>query len=156
VEGFEAEQLRAQDALVKAQIGQERSYNEGRLTWEFEVRDLVVLNRDSLRLTRDTKGKGKRLLPKYDSPFEISEKLGRTAYRLRLPVSFRIHPIINVAHLEPYHLDKSGKQDRLKLVGKRGGFEEFPEYEVEGIVDKKWQRLRSGRREKLYRIRYTG
>ncbi|KIO20182.1 hypothetical protein M407DRAFT_81863 [Tulasnella calospora MUT 4182] len=48
-------------------------------------------------------GKGKKLLPKYDRPFEISAKLSPVTYRLRLLASYKLHPVVNIAHLQPYH-----------------------------------------------------
>jgi ribosomal protein L21E len=44
VAGFEAKQRRARDALLLAQLTQEKNYNAGRLLKEFEVGDLVVIN----------------------------------------------------------------------------------------------------------------
>jgi hypothetical protein len=102
IEEFEALRSRAKEALLLAQVFQRRAYNKGRLDMEFEVGDFVVINAHSLRLLRDEKGRGKKLLLKYDGPFEISEQLGPVTYRLRLPISYGIHPVINIAHLEPY------------------------------------------------------
>jgi hypothetical protein len=43
-EEFAAKRARAQDALIRTQIAQERIYNKGQIIWEFQPRDLVVLN----------------------------------------------------------------------------------------------------------------
>jgi len=34
-------------------------------------------------------------------PFEVVEKVGKLAYRLRLPDGWKIHPVISIVHLEP-------------------------------------------------------
>jgi hypothetical protein len=99
---FEAERTRAKEALLLAQIHQEKAYNNGRLLREFEVGDLVVLNPHSLELLRKEKGRGKKLLIKYDGPFEVNRKLSPVTYQLRMPASYGIHPVLNIAHLEAY------------------------------------------------------
>lgn len=38
-------------------------------------------------------------------PFRIVERVGSLAYRLQLPPNWRIHDVISVDHLEPYHFD---------------------------------------------------
>ncbi|KIY45304.1 hypothetical protein FISHEDRAFT_49687, partial [Fistulina hepatica ATCC 64428] len=70
---------------------------------EFEVGDQVVLNPHSLDLLRMVKGRGKKLQMRYEGPFEITQKLSPITYRLRIPASYKIHPVISIAHLEPYH-----------------------------------------------------
>ena len=79
---------------------------------EFEEGDLVVINPHSLKLLRNEKGRGKKLSLKYDGPFQISSKLSPVTYHLRLPVSYGIHPIINIAHLEPYNTSPPELSDR--------------------------------------------
>ena len=101
-EQFEALRTQAKDALVFAQASYTRNYNSGRLTKEYDVGDLVLLNSHSLKLHGDDSGVGKKLLRRYDGPFEIMEKFGPVTYRVRLPSSYHIHPILNIAHLEPY------------------------------------------------------
>jgi hypothetical protein len=102
VQEFEAERKQAQDVLLAAQLAQERSYNMGQILKEYQEGDLVVINRDSLRLHRDDKGKGHKLLPKYEGPFEVSEKISPVTYRLCMPASYGIHPVLNISHLEEH------------------------------------------------------
>ena len=89
VEGFNAERTRARDALLLGQVFQKKAYNKGRLNWEFEEGDKVVINRKNLGLLRDEKGRGDKLLARYEGPFEIMKKISAVAYRLRMPGS---HP----------------------------------------------------------------
>jgi hypothetical protein len=72
---FETDRSRAKESLLLAQLFQQRSYNQGRLIHEFEEGDLVVLNPHSLELLRSEKGRGRKLLMKYDGPFEILRKI---------------------------------------------------------------------------------
>jgi hypothetical protein len=157
IEGFEAERQRAKDSLLLGQITQERSYNAGRWIKEFEVGDLVVINRDTLRLRRDDQGRGHKFLAKYEGPFEISEKLSAITYRLRMPASYGIHPILNIAHLEEYRASSSKIiPNRPEIRSKRGGFDEYEEKEVEAILAEGWSNMRKGRRERLYKVRFKG
>jgi hypothetical protein len=91
---------------------------------------------------------------KFDGPFEISQKISDVAYRLKLPASYRMHPVINIAHLKPYQSDKTGI-DRPKKHLNRKDFDEEPEYEVEAILDEKWVKKKH-RRVKLYLVSFVG
>ena len=68
---------------------------------EFSEGDSVLLNLHSLSLLRSEKGRGKKLLMKYDRPFEVIQKLSPVSYQLWMP-AYGIHPIINIVHLEKY------------------------------------------------------
>jgi hypothetical protein len=81
-EAFSAEQHYAQEALMLGQHFQKCSYNKGRLALEFNKGDLVLLNPHLLSLLRNETGCGKKLLMKYDGPFEIIQKLSMVSYRL--------------------------------------------------------------------------
>ena len=81
-EAFHAARHRAQEALMLGQHFQRRSYNKGQLSSEFQEGDLVLLNPHSLSLLRNETGHGRKLLMKYDRPFEIIQKLSAVSYRL--------------------------------------------------------------------------
>src|SRR6202050_4348650 len=71
MELFSADFHRAQEALMLGQHFQRQAYNRGRLTFEFDIGDLVLLNPHSLSLLRNESGWGKKLLMKYDRPFKV-------------------------------------------------------------------------------------
>lgn len=79
-EAFKADHLRAQQALKVGQATQQRVYNKGRLTLEFQTGDLVLLNPHSLEMLRAGKGRGRRLLIRYDGPFEVMAKISPVTY----------------------------------------------------------------------------
>jgi transposase InsO family protein len=124
----------AGQALQFAQATQQRNYNQGRIIVEFNVGDRVLVNPHSLGLLRSTKGRGKKLLMKYDGPFEVSQKLGPATYRLRMPASYGIHPVLNIAHLERYQASDADLGDRPQTGLSRLDFSEVPEYEVDSII----------------------
>jgi hypothetical protein len=115
----------------------------------------VVINPHSLRLLRNENGLGKKLLLKYDGPFEINAKLGPVTYRLRLPVSYGIHPVINIAHLEPYNASPPELGDRPSLSLHRDDFERLPEVEIDRIIAERWRKVR-GRRVQQFKVRWKG
>ncbi|THH26480.1 hypothetical protein EUX98_g7699 [Antrodiella citrinella] len=151
---FQTYRLQAQRALRLGQLQQERSYNKGRLQTEYKVGDFVVINPHSLDLLRKETGRGKKLLMKYDGPFEVLQRISPVTYRLRLPASYKIHPIINIAHLEAYTPSPEEFGTRPVKKMNRADFETLPEEEVEIIIGETWKKARNGRRIKLYRTRF--
>lgn len=141
---FRAEWRAAQESLTLAQMRQERGYNRGREGLEFEEGDRVLLNRETLGLNRTVTGAGKKLIPKYEGPFEILEKLSKITYRVRLPASYAIHPVINIQHLERYNDSPDDFGERALISKQRPDFDKIVEYEVERIVGERWRKTRQG------------
>src|SRR6267154_6015485 len=135
---------------------QKRSYNKGRLTLEFDEGDLVLLNPHSLSLLRNETGPGRKVLMKYDAPFEVIQKLSAVSYRLGMPESYGIHPILNIAHLEKYQPSpaKFGNQPTKSL--NRADFDKLPEYEVNKIIAEHRKKGRNGQRIIQYLTRFQG
>ncbi|QRW19822.1 Retrovirus-related Pol polyprotein from transposon [Rhizoctonia solani] len=92
----------AKDALKIAQNLQQKYYNRNRTYSIYKPGDLVLINPHLLRLLKKEKGKGDKLNMRYEGPFEILERVSPVSYRLRLPGSYRIHPVINIAHIKNY------------------------------------------------------
>jgi transposase InsO family protein len=155
-EAFLAERHRAQEALVLGQHFQRRSYNRGRLALEFAEGDLVLLNPHSLSLLRNEPGRGRKLLMKYDGPFEVIQKLSLVSYRLRMPESYGIHPILNIAHLEKYQPSPSEFGNRPTKNLNWADFNELPEYEVDCIIAERCKKGRNGRRVIQYLTCFKG
>ena len=101
------------------------------------------------------KGRGKKLLMRYDGPFEIARKLSPITYQLRLPVSYGIHPIINIAHLQPYQTSPPEFGERPKRAMNRDDFDARPEVEIERILAERW-RKRGKRRIQQFQVRWKG
>jgi hypothetical protein len=51
-----------------------------------------------------------KLMPRADGPFKLLEKINENAYKLDLPIEFRVSPTFNIADLKPY----LGKEDELE------------------------------------------
>ncbi|QRW26677.1 Retrovirus-related Pol polyprotein from transposon [Rhizoctonia solani] len=127
----------AKDALKVAQSLQQKYYNMNRTHNIYKPGNLVLINPHSLRLLKRGKGKGNKLNMRYEGPFKVLEQVSPVSYRLRLPGSYRIHPVINIAHLENYKPSpaKFGKRPTKHIP--RQDFEQMPEYKVEKIVSKR-------------------
>ena len=156
VDQFDADRSRAKEALLLAQVHQQRAYNNGRLLTEFEEGDQVVLNPHSLGLLKSEKGRGQKLLMKYDGPFEVIRKLSPVTYQLRLPASYGVHPVLNIAHLERYETSPSEYGERPLKRLQREDFDTRPEYEVDTIVGERWRKGPRGRRIQQFKTRFTG
>src|ERR1700733_8965574 len=98
---LEEARKRAQEALERAREAMKRHYDRKKeVGTEFEVGTQVWLDGRNLKTYRP----GKKLDHKKLGPFTILEKIGKSAYRLRLPKSWnRIHPVFNEVLLSPYH-----------------------------------------------------
>lgn len=156
VEHFQADLSRAKEALLLSQIHQRRAYNKGRHLDEFKEGELVVLNPHSLRLLKDEKGQGQKLLMRYDGPFEVLRKLSPITYQLRMPASYGIHPVINIAHLERYNRSPPEFGERPLKRLNRADFEDQPEDDVNTIVAERLRKVPRGRRIREYKVRWTG
>lgn len=85
----------------------------------------------------------------FEGSFEVIGKVGRQAYRLRLPSSWRrIHPVFHVSLLEPYYERKGEKTTREHqpiMV------DDHEEWEIEAIVNH-----RTHYRRKQYLVKWLG
>ena len=93
---------------------------------------------------------------KFDGPFKISQKLGVNTYRLWMPASYRIHPILNSTHLEKYIVSDPffGEWPSKKL--NHADFTESPEFEVESIQAYHWCKAKNNWQVQEFLIRFTG
>jgi len=69
--------------------------------------------------------------------YEIVKIISSNAVKLKLPVSFKIHNVINVSRIHPYHPLVAGQSI---IPPKPVTVEGTPEYEVEEIMDSRLKR----------------
>jgi hypothetical protein len=144
----------ARTSMAEAQKRQRESANKRRRDVEFAVGDRVLLSAKNLKF----KAKGARkLMPKFVGPFTITERVGKSAYRLQLPPEWlRVHDVFNVSLLRPYN-GRPG-QDVFICPPPANWVEDQPEWEVEAIIDHRLTRSRGGESPRVskYLVRWKG
>ena len=147
---IEAVRLSASDALLAAQQKFKKNYDKKHQPLSLQPGDKVLVNIQSLQLP-ESKGPGRVFTQLYDGPFEVLEQVTRVSYRIRIPHSYQIHPVISIAHLEKYkEADPGDIRPKLKPLR-----DDPLEYEVEEIVAQKWGQW-NGRRVQLYKCSWKG
>ena len=119
----------------------QKSYADNRMRpLEFEVADRVFLKVSPLRGVMRFGKKGK-LSPRFIGPFEITQRVGKLAYRIALPLDLvGTHDVFHVSMLRKYiaNLDVIVEYEPLKIQEGLTYVEEPVK-----IVDKKNQVLRT-------------
>ena len=97
---------------------------------QYKSRDKVLLDSRNIKTTRPTK----KFDDKWLGPFEVDSKVGASAYKLKLPQGWSIHPVFNEILLRPYvppafDVQKVPPPPPPELV------DDKLEYEVESILD---------------------
>jgi hypothetical protein len=142
-----AERVRAAGEAVKRYNDRKRDHIL------FQAGDYVMLSTKNLSLKQSKRS----LAPKFLGPIQIIEPVGANAYRLRLPSTWRIHPVVSVAHIEKWtQRDPSMLPDKVDsaTLAESNLPEQVDlgeEWEVEAIIDRK----RKGQ-ELLYQVRWVG
>jgi len=138
----------ARDAIKRNSDRQAFQYDKGRKAPKLEVGDEVLINPHALELI-EAKGKGRKLIQRKIGPFEITEAIGPTAFRLRLPDTYPMHNVVNLQHLTKYH--RSPDKLRPIMSNPRDLLKSTEEYEVEKIVGEK-----RSKGNYYYKVRWKG
>jgi len=96
---------------------------------EFKTGDKVWLD-SSLVLHKGNK----KFKPRRLGPFKIIKRISELSYKLDLPQSMRIHPVVHVSCLEPYYEDSFS---RTQVPPPPIIINDEEEYEVEEILDRR-------------------
>src|ERR1051325_4382026 len=91
----------ASDNLIQAQNQQKKYANQHRRYFVFKLGDKVLLSSQNIQDPVGTGQPAKKLSPKYYGPFEIKEVISETAYKLQLPVNWKIQPVFHISLLKP-------------------------------------------------------
>lgn len=106
-----AEIAEAQTAMRVAQERQAFYANQHRREVLFEVGDKVYLSNSHLRLD-EVENATRKFYPKFKGPYAVLEVISPVAYRLDLPKSSKIHPVVHVSYLKEYHDGRAQFPDR--------------------------------------------
>lgn len=95
-----------QDSLHKAQQCMKKYVDQDKCSLQFNVCDQVLLKlAPQIQKQITSKVRHRGLIPKYDVPFKVVQKVGKVSYRLKLSERLMIHPIFHVSFLKPYFAD---------------------------------------------------
>ena len=138
---------KARMSLSMALHRQKAYADQGRRAIQFNIGQYVKLSTQNLAVR--AKGTPK-LHPKYIGPFQVTERIGASAYRLLLPQEMRIHNVFHASLLQPWHSPPSGPPPAQVLLVK-----DDEQFEVDSILDH--QEEGTGRRRKrTYLVAWKG
>ncbi|KAJ1288152.1 hypothetical protein BS78_02G068200 [Paspalum vaginatum] len=86
--------------LNRAQLRMKHQADKGRSEWSFQIRDYVYLKLQPYVQSSVATRSNNKLCYKFFGPYEIVDKIGAVAYKLKLPPSSAIHPVFHVSQLK--------------------------------------------------------
>lgn len=150
----------AEQSLRLAAFMMKEQYDRGHQHISFEVGDYVYIRLFKGYNIAANAGLPKKIAQQYAGPFRVLARVGRLAYRLDLPASWNIHPVLSVAMLEPApKISDPFNRDRNNAQPTHD--ERFPEdadrFNVERIMAKRVRRIGRARHEYTeYLVRWEG
>ena len=114
VRAGEIKKLHAQvrEKILKQNEKYKRATDKHRKHAEFNEGDLVWIH---LRKDRFPPGKYGKLKPRADGPFKVLKRIGKNAYKIELPDTYRVSTTFNVADLSPNHGKPNSSDSRTSL-----------------------------------------
>jgi len=95
---------------------------------EYKIGDKVWLSTKNLNVDRPSC----KLTEQQLGPYKIIKIMSSNAVKLKLPASFKIHDVINISRIRPYHPSTAGQST---IPPEPVVIEGTPEYKVEEITD---------------------
>lgn len=105
-----------QQQLLRAQQRMKDQSDKGRPKREFNVRDLVYLKLQPHIQSSMAFRSNHKLSFRYYGPFKIFARVGAVAYKLELPPSTNIHPVVHVSHLKKHVPPQTQVLDTLDSI----------------------------------------
>ena len=89
--------------LERAQQRQQKAANAKRRKGGFNVGDRVMLSTENIKLVGSKElGRAVKFAGRYIGPFRVEQVVNANAYRLELPPTFQMHPVVNITRLKQY------------------------------------------------------
>lgn len=106
--------------LSQAQQRMVHYANKGRSEREFGVGDWVFLRLQPYKQTTVALHRNMKLAPRFFGPYQVQERIGSVAYKLKLPDAAKIHPTFHVSLLKKKLGAHAIAQPTLPPVGPEG------------------------------------
>ncbi len=141
---------KATQYLHRAQERQKLQADQRRREQVFYPGNQVLLSTEHLQLKN---ANVRKLKKRFVGPFFVTRRIGKVAYELELPRTWRIHPVFHTSLLRPFRTSSwntpsEPQAEELEL-------EDNTPYEVERILRWRWKGP-SGRRYKEFLVLWTG
>lgn len=138
--------LEVSDSIAHSQIIAKEMYDKHHKPLDMKVGEWALLRLHKGYDIPSTKILGPKLSQQFDGPFEILEKVGNLAYKLKLPSHWKIWPVFSVAYLEPHPASSENPYHRTppppKPVFVEGDTDQVKSFEIERILRKRMTRRR--------------
>ncbi|GAW26152.1 hypothetical protein SAMD00023353_2201730 [Rosellinia necatrix] len=103
--------IEVSDAIALSSMTAKMYYDQRHQPMFFKPGDKVLLRLHKGYNIPKAASLGRKLGQQYAGPFEVLDRIGRSAYKLKFPNHFKIHDVISVDHLEPAPpMDYFGRQ----------------------------------------------
>lgn len=132
----------ARDALAFANMNYKRHYDRKHQPLFLKVGEYALLKLHKGYSIPSTIGVTKKLTQQYAGPFKVLAKVGRLAYKLKIPTHWTIHPVFSIAQLEPCPPPeddpfKRSRPDHPSHVHVDGDTPNYLSYEIERLLNKR-------------------
>ncbi|GMI95803.1 hypothetical protein HRI_003249600 [Hibiscus trionum] len=111
--------------LKRAQDRMESQADKGRRECEFQVGDWVFLKLQPYRQQTVVHMNCQKLAPKWFEPFQIIARIGKVAYKLKLPDDSKVHPVFHVSQLKK-RIGAELTQPELPVIDHDGSISKEP------------------------------
>ena len=142
----------ARSKLEEARVRMAAQVNARRRDVSFAVGDKVRLSTANLSLPSSM---SRKLTARWVGPFEVERVVNAVAYKLKLPVSLKIHPVFHVSVLQPWRVDGEFPAHQPALTRPPPVNGDENRFEVDRLLDKRVRRYGRGRRVE-YLVRWLG
>ena len=82
---------------------------------DYKKGDKVYINAEHLPQTRPSK----KLDKKFSGPYEIIEKVGASAYQIKIPSSWKVYNVFNESLLKPYSTTHPSTQIKQLITAEK-------------------------------------
>ena len=114
--------------------------------------DKVYINVEHLPSVRQSR----KLEKKFFGPYEVVEKVGQSAYRIKIPVSWKVYNVFNESLLKPYHalhyMNQKQKEKHTKDEQRRE--DDSGEYELEQLLNSRISKRGRGKGQLEYLVKW--